>query len=36
MDRNEEYLRDFMVEREEFVKFDKECESIADKAEILA
>ncbi|CDW85849.1 UNKNOWN [Stylonychia lemnae] len=36
MNENEQYLRDFMVERDEFLKFDKEVDGIADKAEIIA
>lgn len=36
MNTNEQYLKDFLLQREEFMKFEKECESIADKADIIA
>lgn len=36
MEQNDQYLRDFISEREEILKFENECHSIAEKASILA
>lgn len=36
METNEQYLKDFIFEREEIQKFNTECDSISEKANIIA
>ena len=36
MESNEQYLKDFIFQREESVKFSNECSDISEKAHSLA